>query len=688
MKLIKKILFSRYFILLLFLVGLFLVFKYTPLREYFQPMKAREAILAFGIWAPLIFIFFYILITVFFIPGSPFSILAGTIFGPIFGTLYIVLGAGIGSAITFLFTRFFGRDLIEKKFANYLKKIKEQELSLKKNGFLAVLLLRLLPIIPYNVLNYILGLTKIRFKDYFLGTVIGIIPGSFIYAFFGDSLANLNFISLIVSVFLFVLLSTISYLVLKFKKLNKNQFDIIILGAGSAGLNIAGFMNKAGFKVLLINKDEKTIGGDCLNYGCVPSKALIYHSKIVNQAKKASKYGLEFAGDLDFEKIKQEIKATKAKIREHENADYFRSLGMTVKLGKPVFVAKNKLKLKDKIYQAKKIVIATGSRPRKLKLPGIEKVKVYDNESIFEIEKFPKKLLVLGGGPIGIEIAQAFERLGSEVCIIQREEMILPKEDQMIAKKLLEILKKEGIKFYLNSEIKEFISEDQAIIKIFKGEEKLEFDALFIAIGRELNTQGLNLEKAKIKFDQTGKIKVDNYLRTTNKNVYLSGDIAGSYQFTHATELHASIIIKNFFALIKKKLNYDKFAWVTYTDPEVATFGLNEGELKKRGIKYQVLETSFKDDDRAIIEGNENGYLKLFIAKNKILGGTMLAKNAGELSSELILSMNNNLKLNQIFSRVYPYPVASRINKTIIAKHLGKSLGRKGVRRVLRGLYH
>jgi len=459
----------------------------------------------------------------------------------------------------------------------------------------------------------------------------------------------------------------------------KHFHDIIVIGAGSGGLNIASFMNKAGFRVLLIDKSDKSIGGDCLNFGCVPSKALIHISRLMHNQKKARKFmhSDSLSPEIDIEKVTGYIKSKQEIIRKHENAEYFRKQGIDVTLGVAKFTGKNTISVKTadgtKKYSAKKIVIATGSRPRKLDIPGVNQVKYYTNENIFEIDYMSKNMLIIGGGPIGIEIAQAFQRLGSHVCVVQSGNMFLPRETKDTAEVLLKALKKEGVKFYFDSRPKEFLSATEVILSHKKGSDtNVSFDTCFVAIGRVLNTENLGLSRAGIKM-YSGKIVVDKYLRTTNKNVYLCGDIAGSYQFTHAAELHAGVLLNNFFSPFKKKVNYDNLSWVTYTDPEIATFGLGEQELKNRKIKFEKLVLGFSEDDRSIVD-DSNGKLVLYIKKDKILGGSMAAPNAGELVQELILANSSRLSIKKLFNKVYAYPVASRVNKRIIANKFSEKL--------------
>lgn len=457
-------------------------------------------------------------------------------------------------------------------------------------------------------------------------------------------------------------------------------FDIIIVGAGSGGLSVGLFMSKAGFKVLMVSKSDKDIGGDCLNDGCVPSKALIHLSRIAHSAKLASQLGLEISGKVDIKKAMNYVYGKQEIIRVHENAQWLQEHGVEVALGLARFTGKNEIQVNDKKYIAKKIVIATGSAPRKLKVPGIEKVRYYDNESIFHITELPQRLLVIGGGPIGIEIAQAMNCLGSKVTVVQHADRILEHDDLKVTTILLQQLKKEGVDFFFNAAVDHFISSNEAIIKLKDGKtENFQFDAVFVAIGRELNLKPLQLNNAGIRF-KDGKIEVDKYLRATNKNVFVCGDVAGNLQFSHAAEFHARILLNNFFSPFNKKLNNDNMSWVTFTNPELATFGLDEKQLKERNIFYKKLEQNFDEDHRAVVDNYQYGKIILYISKGgffqkeKILGGTMLAPHAGELIQELVLANSNKLSVNSIFNKIYAYPVASRINQQTIVKHKEESL--------------
>lgn len=451
-------------------------------------------------------------------------------------------------------------------------------------------------------------------------------------------------------------------------------YDIIIIGCGSAGLSVGLFINKAGLKVLMISKTKQDIGGECLNDGCIPSKALVHVAKIVRYAWSAGQFGLGISGQADIKKAIQYIHGRQQIIRLHENSRSLEDQGIEVAIGEAKFTRKNEIAVAGKLYRAKNIVIATGSKPRRLDVPGVEQVKYYDNENIFDIDFFPNRLLVIGGGPVGIEIAQAMGRLGCRVTVIQNTNKLLEHDEDSISAVLLEQLKKEGIKFLFNTEVCLFPSANEAIVMSQGDLINVNFDVVFVGIGRDPNYESLQLQQAGIAV-KDNKIVVDDYLRTTNKNVFVCGGVAGSLQFSHVAEFHARILINNFFYPWKKKLNYDYISWVTFTDPEVATFGLNERQLKQRKIPYRKLEQDLSGDDRAVVDDYRYSKGILYISKKgllkkeKILGGAMIAPNAGELVQELILANVSQLSINHIFNKIYPYPVASRINQQLITKH-------------------
>lgn len=470
--------------------------------------------------------------------------------------------------------------------------------------------------------------------------------------------------------------------------MNNSYSDVIIIGAGSGGLSVGLFLAKVGINVTMIAKSDREIGGECLNDGCVPSKALIHVAGLVHAARQAEIFGLRVNGEVDIQKVIAYVHDRQKIIRNHENASWLKEQGITVVLGEASFAGKHAVEVNGNTYSAKKIVLATGSKPRKLKIEGSGLVHYLDNENIFQIQQLPKKLLVIGGGPIGIEIAQAMNRLGSEVTVIEEGSGILSHDDKTLTSILLKRLQTEGIIFHFEESLKKFNSPNEAILEKKNGEVlQLSFDAVFVGIGRVLKLELLKLEKAGIEV-KDHKIIVDDRLRTTNKDVMVCGDVAGDLQFSHAAEHHGRIILNNLFSPLNKKLNNDHMSWVTFTDPQLATFGLNEEELKKRGIQHIKLEQDFSEDDRAVTDNYQYAHMILYISKDnffkkeRILGGSMIAPNAGEFIQELILANTSGLSTNSIFNKIYPYPVASRINQQLIVKHKEKSLT-SGLKKIL-----
>jgi pyruvate/2-oxoglutarate dehydrogenase complex dihydrolipoamide dehydrogenase (E3) component len=473
------------------------------------------------------------------------------------------------------------------------------------------------------------------------------------------------------------------------------KFDIIVIGAGAGGLNIASFMNSIGLRVLLIDKDEARIGGDCLNFGCVPSKALIHIARQFRAGREAVRFGGTSVGAADMRQVRHHIKVVQDKIRSRESAAYFRGKGISVEIGTAEFIDARTVAVAGKQFTAKRIVLATGSRPRTLDVPGFDRVKelgrYHTNETIFELEILPKKLLVIGGGPIGVELGQAFRHLGSEVTMITPEERLLPREEVEVSDIIASALRHEGMEVCTNETVSHFEDGNTLITKHKHTGSTMRttFDAVLVAIGRTLNTEGLNLKAAGVSQDAQGRLILDTYLRTTNKRIFACGDVVGQHQFTHAAELHAGVILRNFFKpLGKTKLNTDTLGAVTYTSPEVATFGLTPSELIKRGVTHTVLQDNFAHDDRALTAGGKPALVKLFVStQGLVLGGTMVAENAGELVQELMLAQSSRLPIKALFAKNYPYPTAARINKKLVTDNARGRLTnvvRLGLRRLYR----
>ncbi len=476
----------------------------------------------------------------------------------------------------------------------------------------------------------------------------------------------------------------------------KNDYDIIVIGAVSAGLGASGAAATFGLRTLLIEKEDKKIGGDCLNYGCVPSKAILHIAAQFQAARKATRFGLTAEGKADWPTVIGQVHEWQNVIREHENAAYLRQKyeQMTVVLGTAKLTGKNEVTVNDKAYRARHIILATGSKPSQLDVPGRDQVALYNNETLFwELSKLPEQLLVVGGGPIGCEMAQAFQRLGSQVTIINKGDRLMEKEIPKISRILEEQLTKEGIVILQESEVTAFPAQNKATVKTADGERTLSCDAVLEAIGREVRIDKLGLEAANVQVKE-GKIVTDERYRTTNPAIYAIGDAYGAEMFSHGAEMHNFDLFNNLLSPFKARHSLDHFSWVTFTEPSVATFGCSEASLKKHNRAYDKIEQSFNEDDRAIVAEYRYGYLELYVSKPQglfrkvsILGGTMIAPEAGELIQELLLANVAGMSIKEITGKIYPYPVAARINQKALRGFRQQGLLTPFLKRVIQWVY-
>lgn len=446
--------------------------------------------------------------------------------------------------------------------------------------------------------------------------------------------------------------------------------DLIVIGAGSGGLGAAGFGGAIGLKVALIDRTRKDYGGDCLNYGCVPSKALLHVAAQFAGARQAAKFGLESSGRADFTKVMEYIHRKQDIIRTHETPTYLeKKYGVECLIGEAMLTGKREVTVDGRKLSARRIVLATGSKPRHLSLPGIEQVKQYDNESVFsELVELPERLLIVGGGPNSCEMAQAFQRLGSQVTLLNRGARLLDKDPAPAAAALHEKLTEEGVDIRNETEIHRFTDAHTAeLTQDGEPAGSIDFTHLIVAIGREVRTKGMGLELAGV-YTKGGKLIVDDYYRTTNKAIYTVGDAYGHEMFSHGAEMHNTDLWTNLLSPVDRKHKLDHFSWVTFTDPEIATFGLTAEQLDKRGIEYETIEQSFAHDDRAVAADYRHSILLLYLAKSrfgssKILGGCMAAPGAGEMIQELLLLNILGEPYGKLTDKIYAYPVGSRINQ-------------------------
>jgi pyruvate/2-oxoglutarate dehydrogenase complex dihydrolipoamide dehydrogenase (E3) component len=469
---------------------------------------------------------------------------------------------------------------------------------------------------------------------------------------------------------------------------NKYDFDMGILGGGSAGLTIASGAAQLGAKTLLIEK-EKVLGGDCLHFGCVPSKTLIRTAHVYHLMKNAKEFGLPEVDlkPVDFRDVAARIQSVSSTIQEHDSPERFCKLGARVEFGHAEFVDEHSVRMNGKTHSAKNWTIATGSGPTVPPIEGLRETPFITNKTVFSLDKLPSSMIVLGAGPLGIEMAQAFCRLGTKVTVIQRGNQILSREDPDMAGTVMEVLESEGITFYLNTSIvrvRDLGTEREVVVRVGDREASVRAEKILVSLGRAVNSGGLGLEKIGLDFDGKG-IKVDSRLRTNHKHIYAAGDTTGKYQFTHAAGYEGGIVISNAIFHLPRKTNYTFFPWCTYTDPELASIGMNEKRAADAGIDYSVWTENFVENDRSLAEGERVGKVKLLLDElEKPIGLQILGPQAGELISEWVAVMNGKVKLSTLAGAVHPYPTLGEINKKVAGSLLAKKIFSDKVRKGLK----
>lgn len=450
------------------------------------------------------------------------------------------------------------------------------------------------------------------------------------------------------------------------------QYDMTIIGGGSGGLTAARIATALGANVLLIDKDR--LGGDCLNYGCVPSKSLIHVARVVQQARDAAKLGLLPANlGVDMAKVSDYIQGVIARVAEGEKVY---TEGVTIKFGKVSFKSPTELNLHGEEITSRNTLIATGSRPITPKVEGLQETGYLTNEDAFNLTNLPSTIIIVGGGPVGVELGQAFERLGAKVTIIQGPDRILPREDPEVSATVADVLRGEGIDIYTNARfVRAARNGDKKVVLAKQGDQLITFkaDEILLALGRQPNIEGLNLEAAGVKYDNKG-IKVDDYLQTSASNILAIGDVIGGYLFTHVAAYQAGVAVRNALVPIgKKKVDYRVVPWCTFTNPEAARVGLTPGDAEKQFKQIRIVKFPWSEIDRAQTEGETTGFIKLVLAgkKDEIVGAHMVGARAGEMLGELALAMQHNLTLNDILNTIHAYPTMNTgVQQTVFEAYL------------------
>lgn len=636
------------------------------------------------------FLLLYIAVTALSLPGAAvMTLAAGALFGLMWGTFIVSFASSLGATLAFLVSRYLLQDTVQKRFGERLKPLND---GVQKQGAFYLFTLRLVPVFPFFLINLLMGLTTIRAVTFYWVSQVGMLAGTIVFVNAGTQLAQLDSLAGILSpgllasfalLGLFPLIAKKLLAVIKARQVYANyqkptQFDrnLIVIGAGAGGLVTAYIAAAVKAKVTLIEAHK--MGGDCLNFGCVPSKALIKSAKLAQQMRNADHYGLESSEPaFSFRKVMQRVHNIIAQVEPHDSVERFEGLGVDViqgyaKLIDPWTVEIQRNDGETQRLTSRAVVLATGAKPFVPPLPGIEDVGYVTSDTLWDefaqLDESPKRLLVLGGGPIGCELAQSFARLGAQVTQVERAPRIMIREDQEVSALAKASLQQDGVAVLTNHTALRFEKdgEQKRLIAEHNGEEKvIEFDALLCAVGRVARLQGYGLEALGIETNRT--IVTNDYLETLYPNVFAAGDVAGPYQFTHTAAHQAWYAAVNaLFGQFKKfKVDYRVIPWTTFIDPEVARVGLNEQEAKEKGIAYEVTRYDLDDLDRAITDGAAHGFVKVLTkpGKDQILGVTIVGEHGGDLMAEFVLAIKHGLGLNKILGTIHAYPTWAEANK-------------------------
>jgi pyruvate/2-oxoglutarate dehydrogenase complex dihydrolipoamide dehydrogenase (E3) component/uncharacterized membrane protein YdjX (TVP38/TMEM64 family) len=719
-------------ILLLFAIAAVVGLASLPVREWFMQLESH--VQSLGAIGPVAVALAYILCTVLFIPGSALTIGSGTLFGLKTGFLVVLVGANLGALSAFLLARTFLREKVAR-WAEGNPKFRSLDQAIGNQGFKMVLLTRLSPVFPFVLLNYFLGLTTVRTPAYILANLIGMLPATFLFVYIGaaarDAIAGqmgaadfyqqiLKYVGLLATVAVVVIVTRIARKALgeaeqtregsavaakprldsnyqpasyrdmmigddaHDKQLIENchpphwvnpvpaaKYNLVVVGAGTAGLVSAAGAAGLGAKVALIERN--LMGGDCLNVGCVPSKGVIRAARAVYEARDGKAFGVQFdcRPGIDFSAAMERMRKLRAGISGHDSAERFRNLGVDVFIGNGRFASPNAVEVDGKRLDFDRAVIATGARAADLPIPGLKEAGYLTNETVFRLTELPRRIAVIGAGPIGCELAQSFARFGSEVYLIEALHGIMPNEDPDASEIVRQsMMDRDGVKLMC-------CGQDLKVSQVDGGGKRLSVDShenhydilvdeILVGGGRKPNLEGLGLDDAGVEYTSQGVI-VDDRLRTTNSKIFAAGDICSRYKFTHAADAMARIVIANAFFFARRKVTDLVIPWCTYTDPEIAHVGFYEKEARAAGFDVGTITESLNHVDRAVLDGEGEGFGRVHYDKKsgRILGGTLVARHAGEMLSELTLAMVAKQKVGILSSTIHSYPTQAEVLRKI-----------------------
>jgi pyruvate/2-oxoglutarate dehydrogenase complex dihydrolipoamide dehydrogenase (E3) component/uncharacterized membrane protein YdjX (TVP38/TMEM64 family) len=677
--------------LLAVLIAVFFAFD---LGQYFnlQFFRGKQAAIeefrhANPFAASFIFFGIYVAVTSLSLPfAAVMSLAIGAVFGLLWGTLIVSFASSIGATLAFLSSRFLFREVVRNRFGGRLRAI---DAGLEKEGAFYLFALRLVPAFPYIVVNLVMGVTSIRIWTFYWVSQIGMLPATIVYVNAGTQLATIKSISgilspaLIGSLMLLGIFPLVAKYVVesvkarrrlaKWPKPGKFERNLVVIGAGSAGLVAAYIAAAVKAKVTLVEKDR--MGGDCLNTGCVPSKALIKSARLLAQAKRAREFGFKAVQvDFDFADVMERVQRVVRAVEPHDSVERYTRLGVECLQGEARITSPWTVQVKTaagvRELTTRAIVIAAGARPLVPPIPGLAEIGCLTSDTVWTLRVLPPQLVVLGGGPIGCELAQCFARFGSRVTQIEMLPRLLFREDPEIAELVARQFREERIDVRTEHKAVRVLREggEKLLVCEHGGREvRIPFDELLCAVGRVANTAGYGLEELGIAPTRARTIETDETLQTLHPNIYACGDVAGPYQFTHTASHQAWYAAVNalFGGVWRFRADYSVVPWATFTDPEVARVGLNETEAMEKDIAYDVTSYALEDLDRAIADGETQGGVKVLTVpgRDRILGATIVGEHAADLIVEFITAMKHGIGLNKILGTIHIYPTLAEANK-------------------------
>ncbi|WP_280151087.1 bifunctional TVP38/TMEM64 family protein/FAD-dependent oxidoreductase [Piscinibacter sp. XHJ-5] len=677
---------------LLALVAAFFVFdlgRFLSL-DYIKQRQADFAALHAQRPLAVIAVFFiaYVAVTALSLPGAAIMTLAaGAILGLVTGTIVVSFASSIGATLAFLAARYVLRDAVQARFGARLAEIDK---GIEKEGPFYLFTLRLVPLFPFFVINLLMGLTRMRARTFYWVSQLGMFAGTVVYVNAGTQLARIESLRGILSPALlgsFVLLGVFPLIAKKivdavqrrevyarWASVKPRRFDrnMVVIGAGAAGLVSSYIAAAVKARVTLVESHK--MGGDCLNYGCVPSKALIKTATLMHQMKHSADYGIaRVEARVDFADVMERVARIVKQVEPHDSVERYTALGVEVLLGSAKIVNPWTVEVdlgegRGQTLTTKTIVIATGAAPSVPSLPGLDDVGFLTSDTLWALRELPPRLLVLGGGPVGCELAQAFARLGSQVTQVEMGPRLMAREDEEVSAFARQALERDGVQVLTGHKALRCLREGERLFLVVEAdgrEKRIEFDRLLCAVGRSARLEGYGLEELGIPAGKT--IETDEYLRTRYPNILACGDVAGPFQFTHTASHQAwYAAVNGLFGSVKKfKADYSVIPWTTFIDPEVAHVGLNEQEAKEKKIACEVTRYGIDELDRAIADGSAQGFVKVLTVpgRDKILGVTIVGAHAGDLLAEFVLAMKHGLGLNKILGTIHAYPTLSEANK-------------------------